>query len=133
VLATALLTVVPLLSCRYYQRYKQIETYRLLSLITGQFDRSISDMPAARRRTLARAIISRYAPGGRDAWGNPIVFYDRETDGRYDYVVVSVGSDGRRDVNEPDDYFRMGATNIHHSPASDIVFRNGLPITEAGK
>ena len=121
------------LACRDYQRYKQLETYRELSLIAGEMDRTITALPAGRRRDAAQQIIRRWAHGGRDEWGNTILFFERQSGGRYSFVVLSTGSDGRPDLAAPDGYFALQTKNIHASPSSDIVFRDGLPITEAGK
>ena len=127
------LLAVSILACRDYQRYKQLETHRMLSLMAGEMDRTLTDLPAARRRDAAQRIILRYASGGRDAWGKTILFYERESGGRYQFVVLSTGSDGRPDIAAPAGYFALAPRTIHASPASDIVFRDGLPVTEAGK
>jgi hypothetical protein len=120
-------------TCRDYQRYRQLETYRMMSLITGEVDRSIDRIPPAQRASAVQQIINRHAKNGKDAWGNPILFYEQQKMNSYHYAIVSLGSDGRADFDGSAQYFVVSRKSIHNTPSSDIVFRDGLPITEAGK
>ena len=71
---------------------------------------------------------------GRDAWGNEIAYAIRPSSAQsMSYVVVSPGSDGRLDFPTMDSYFTMGFADIRGKGRRDIVFRDGMAITEAGK
>jgi hypothetical protein len=80
--------------------------------------------PAA--NSLVRAV-----HGGRDAWGNRIIFMSNEDPAHFIYAVVSPGSDGRLNRSR-EDYFRMGRKDVKGLWDEDILFRNGEAITLAG-
>jgi hypothetical protein len=77
-------------------------------------------------------LISRVA-GGRDAWGRELLFISKPAGRGFSYVLVSMGSDGKSDVAQPQDYFSMPEQIIHGAPWKDIVFREGHAVTRAGK
>ena len=132
--ATVMVAIVSVVGgCRDYQRYKQLETYRMMSLIAGEADRTIDGVATDKRRSIVLRIVERRTQNGRDAWGNPIRFYERRSGMKYEWVIVSCGSDGRPDVKTDSEYFTMREKSIHNIPTSDIVFRDGMPLTEAGK
>ena len=55
------------------------------------------------------------------------------TDNRLTYVVVSLGADGKLDVPDLAEYFQLAESEIHGQPSRDIVFRDGVAVTLAGK
>jgi len=70
---------------------------------------------------------------GLDAWGHEIrVFseFDGETNA---FVVVSPGRDGKLEFVNPEAYFASSRVDIRGLLDRDIVFRNGLCVTNAGK
>ncbi len=77
-------------------------------------------------------VISRIA-GGRDAWRHEFLYLARSTSRGVSYVLVSLGSDGKLDVAQLKEYFNTPEQFIHGMPWKDIVFRDGHPITRAGK
>jgi hypothetical protein len=81
---------------------------------------------------MAKAAIESVSEG-HDAWGRRFAFHIRSAGTGVSYVLVSLGSDGVADYTDPTSYFGAAETSIHSQPARDIVFRDGRPITLAGK
>lgn len=71
--------------------------------------------------------------GGRDRWNDKFIYSSRQVGGSFSYVLVSPGSDRRLESQDPGVYFAMPESEIHGNPARDIVFRDGNPVTLAGK
>lgn len=84
-------------------------------------------------RALSRSAITSEAEG-RDQWGNPFVFIVKDQGSSYSYLLISYGSDDQLDVASPEMYFDDDKEElILGQPQRDIVFRDGLPLKNAGK
>ena len=70
---------------------------------------------------------------GRDQWGNPFLLIVKDQGQNYSYLLISYGSDGQSDVALPAMYFDDKEEIILGKPERDIVFRDGLPLKNAGK
>jgi hypothetical protein len=130
----ALLLVFVITGCglkRGYDRAKQARTFADLQVMAARLSDTISKTGDLSEAQAARTIKS--VNGGRDAWGNDVVFRSRSRDGRISYVLVSPGSDGVLEHPDLDDYFAQSASDVHDDSRRDIVFRDGEAITRAGK
>jgi hypothetical protein len=131
--AAFLLVVMFVLSCSKADRIRQVRTFSDMQTITGEIEALREREPGALGNpSRIRRLIS--ATGrGRDAWNHEYLFLTRTTRTGFSYVLVSMGSDGKSDVADRSDYFSMSDDIIHGRPWRDIVFRDGHPITRAGK
>jgi hypothetical protein len=122
-----------LIACGRLERIKQVRTVADMQTIVAKIEALRERAPSAISDTAqTRSLISSVA-GGRDAWGNELLCFTKATATGVSYVLVSMGSDGKSDVADPQDYFTMPERTIHDEPWRDIVFRDGLTITRAGK
>lgn len=88
------------------------------------------------RRPLDEARIKelvRRVAGGRDAWGNSVLVGVRSTPAGLRYMLVSMGSDGRLDVDTLLRYFDEVPPSVRDDARSDIVFIDGKDVTHGGK
>jgi len=126
--------VLPVLGCGFYDafmRTRQVRSFIYLQEICF-------DIEAARKGTSgyiseheAYSIVNSIH-GGRDSWGNKIIFLPNGRRELFKYVVISPGSDGKLEKTVPE-YFSMKTVNIRGSWAADIVFQDGEAVTLAGK
>lgn len=131
--AALLLAVSLVVSCSKLDRVRQARTFADMQTIAGDIEAlrerepgSLGDPARIQRLISARA-------RGRDAWHHEYLFLTRDTATGLSYVLVSMGSDGKSDVADPREYFSMPEQVIHDQPWRDIVFRDGQPVTRAGK
>ncbi len=124
----ALLLLLLFQGCDDYQQMtKQTPTFANLLNITKAIERvvrsegSISDAEAE----AIISIVTRF-----DSWGGGIIFRARR-DAEFSYIVVSLGRDGKLDVDDIDVYFELPQEDIYHQFDRDIVFRDGKPVTLA--
>jgi hypothetical protein len=130
----AFLLIAPfIVSCSKIDRVRQVRTFTDMQTITGEIEAlrerepgSLGDPSRIRRLVSATA-------GGRDAWHHKYLFLTKPTRTGLSYVLVSRGSDGKSDVTDPSEYFALSERIIHDEPWRDIVFRDGQPVTRAGK
>lgn len=115
-----------------YVRAKQVRTFADLQVITERIDDAISKNRGMIQPSQAREVILG-VNGGRDAWGNEILFHSNVRDGKFTYVLVSPGEDGKLDLASLDDYFGVPVSSVHGLGGKDIVFRDGQPVTMGGK
>jgi hypothetical protein len=131
--ATLLLLAMLVTSCGPLERMRQKRTFIDMQLITQRIEMLRRDSPGSLGNPIKmRALIGSIAHG-RDAWGRSFLFFTRGAKGGPSYVLVSTGSDGRRDVGDESSYFTMPERIIHDEPWRDIVFRDGRAVTLAGK
>ena len=126
--------VLPVLGCGFYDgflRTRQVRSFIYLQEICF-------DIEAARKGTSgyisepkAYSIVNS-VHGGRDSWGNKIIFLSNGRRESFEYVAISPGSDGKLEKTAPE-YFSMKTVNIKGSWGADIVFRNGEAVALAGK
>ncbi|HET9225984.1 MAG TPA: hypothetical protein VFR31_04915 [Thermoanaerobaculia bacterium] len=115
-----------------YVRAKQIRTFADLQTICAKIEQMRSQSPHVLEEPQIAGVIASVA-NGRDAWGNPIKFSVRPSGEGLTYVLVSYGSDGKSAVDDFADYFDLPIRRIEGQAAADIVFRDGKPVTSAGK
>jgi hypothetical protein len=132
-IAAFLLTAPFIVSCSKIDRARQVRTFTDMQTITGEIEAlrerepgSLGDPSRIRRLVSATA-------GGRDAWHHKYLFLTKPTRTGLSYVLVSMGSDGKSDVTDPSEYLALSERIIHDEPWRDIVFRDGQPVTRAGK
>lgn len=113
-------------------RVKQIRTFTDMTGITSRLEDAkaqhqgrLTDVEATRLINLVQS--------GRDRWNYKFIYSSRQVGGSFSYVLISPGSDGRLESQDLEVYFAMAETEIHDDPARDIVFRDGNPVTLAGK
>jgi hypothetical protein len=114
--------------CRFYHEYKQFITFRDMAITAEELDRIVG-MHGLDLDKMNTAV-SRMNKG-RDAWGNELIIYlsaDKKS-----YVLVSLGSDGESEFESAEEYLLLTARMIHQDPTADLVFRDGIVITNAGK
>jgi hypothetical protein len=114
----------------YEHMHRQLPTFVDMMNICGDLDK-LSRGPSGIPPVEARRIILRYN-GGRDRWGTPLIFRQRLAL-TFSYILVSLGSDRKQDVETLDRYFTSPKSDIVYHSERDIVFRNGLPITVASR
>lgn len=123
------LTLVILLGCDAYWRIsRQIPTFADLYSSADELQLlvekhgSVSDAEAYR--------IIRKRNSGLDSWGNPIVFRAKSSP-QFSFLLLSLGSDGKLDVDDIESYFSHPREVIVGQFDRDIVFRDGKPVTIA--
>ncbi len=109
----------------------QINTSVRMSVICDAIERDTRRLDAAAASARARKIVLEHY-GGLDAWHRPLLFVSRLEQGRFSYVLVSVGSDGKAD-RPAEQYFSVPRSDIRGSAERDVVFRNGQWITNGMK
>lgn len=115
-----------------YVRAKQVRTYADMQTIVAKIEQLRSFAPAPPKELQAQAILDSVAQG-RDAWGHLFVFRSRPSKGGFSYILVSYGSDGKPDVPSLDEYFTIPESRVQGNGRKDIVFRDGMPVANAGK
>jgi hypothetical protein len=120
-----------LAGCAKLDRIKQVRTVADMQTIASKIS---AQGPSGRLLNDQEAIhaLIRSVADGRDAWGNEYLYFTRASATGESYVLVSLGSDGKREY-EPDTYFSLRETAIHGDAKRDIVFRDGHLVTLAGK
>jgi hypothetical protein len=120
-------------ACSRVDRVKQARTFADMQTLAGNIEELRRQTPDAPRDTpRMRRLISGTAEG-RDAWGHEYLFLAEPAQVGSSYVLISLGSDGKADVADPREYFRLPESVIHDEPWKDIVFRDGRAVTRAGK
>lgn len=115
----------------FYRRARQLRTFVDMEFISRHVEMMVREHGKLDEADLTQAIHS--VGDGRDAWGNEfILLLDVESDDLR-YLLISRGSDGFLDVADVGEYFEMQKANIKEDYKRDIVFLNGVPLTNAGK
>jgi len=115
-----------------YVRAKQVRTYADMQTIVSKIEQLRSSTAAPLKEPQVQAILDSVAHG-RDAWGHRFVFRSKPSRGGFSYILVSYGSDGKPDVSKPEEYFTLPESRIQGDGCKDIVFRDGMPVANAGK
>ncbi len=68
-----------------------------------------------------------------DAWGREILYQLDNIDDVSRYVIVSLGSDGKLDLQRIADYYDREPNDVGGMPEMDIVIVDGCFINNAGK
>ena len=113
-----------------YERAKQVRTYTDLQVKALEIEaaRDRGELTVRRLRELAAK------DGTVDSWGHEFRLAWRSTGLSVDsYVLLSPGADGELDVDTIDVYFDADVQGVAGKPDSDIVFRDGEAIRNAGK
>lgn len=133
-LSAALFAVIAvcLSACNALNEARQVKTYANMQAIVSRLETSRAQGRDVFRAQSQYAIASE--ADGHDQWGNPFVFIMKDQGQNYSYLLISYGSDGQLDVASPDMYFDDNKEElILGQPERDIVFRDGLPLKNAGK
>jgi hypothetical protein len=109
----------------------QINTSVRMIAICDAIERDTRRLDAATASARAQKIVLEHY-GGLDAWHRPLLFVSRLEQGRFSYILVSVGSDGKID-RPAEQYFSLSRSDIRGLAERDIVFRNGQWVTNAMK
>lgn len=119
-------------ACQEYERIRQVRTYADLQTIVARVEavRSADDETPLESHI---ASVAKSVADGRDAWGEPFIWQVKETGGGWSYIVGSYGSDSKPDVDNPEKYFDIESEDIGGEAERDIIFRDGEPVTRAGK
>ncbi len=110
------------------QLSRQIPTFANLKNMSLTIQRVVDEQSSISSAEAAR-IIGKINMG-LDAWGNPVIFKARQ-DSEFSFVLISLGRDGRLDVDHVDQYFTYPQEDIVGKFDRDIVFRDGKPVTLA--
>lgn len=113
-----------------YRRAKQVRTFANMQGISASVAAAMRDGKMDPAGLLA---IVESVSGGRDSWGNKLVLEVRLLQGERQFVLVSPGSDGLLDYSDIGAYFLLPERDTKGKFEEDIVFRNGRPVTLAGK
>ena len=128
-----LLLALALVGCGFYdayQRAKQVRTYADLQTLARRIDQVFAEHPLSSAEIEG---ILQEVNDGRDAWGNRFIFRSRVVRGKSSYLLISLGSDGRLDVEDASAYFSAPMSRVHGHSGRDLVFRDGQAVTLAGK
>lgn len=128
-----LLSAITLAGCGLsdaYQRAKQVRTYTDLQTLAHRIDQGLAEhsLSSAEAENILQQVND-----GRDAWGNRFIFRSKSDRGKFSYLLISLGSDGRLDVEDADAYFTVPISHVHGNSERDLVFRDGQAVTLAGK
>lgn len=118
--------------CQVYDRYQAIHHQQPTfadMLNTGRAIEAARQKHGSMEPAEIQAIV-RNIRAGRDAWGREYLIAVRQ-EPTFEYLVVSLGSDGKLDVENINQYFTLKEQNILGDHPRDIVFRNGKPVTLA--
>lgn len=107
---------------------KQVRTTSLLQHIHGDLKGSVGEQGEVSFRQLQEVIEGVNA--GLDGWGNDFLFTVAPSGS---FVVLSRGRDGKMDLERLEDYFNVGPRRVQGQYDRDIVFRDGIPLWNAGK
>jgi hypothetical protein len=129
-LAAGIVLVVAVTAWSLYQRGLQVGTFARMQTIAWKLDVSIRGGLRSEPELLS---VVKSVANGRDTWGRKLVLVVRPSPEGVDYVLVSKGRDGKLDLPDFADYFSVGEVDVRHELSRDIIFRNGTPITNAGK
>lgn len=130
VAAIALIITVAVAAWSFRRRALQVRTFADMQVISKKIT---AHLEAGDRSREALEAIVRSVNQGKDAWGNDFVLQIRDTDQSYRYLLISRGSDGRLEVASPAAYFDLQRVDIRRQYAEDLVFRDGVAVTVAGK
>lgn len=130
VAAIALMIIVAVAAWSFRRRALQVRTFADMQVISKKMTAHLE--AGDRSREVLEGIV-RSVNQGKDAWGNDFVLQIRDMDQRHSYLLISRGSDGRLDVASPAAYFDLQRVDIRRQYAEDLVFRDGVAVTLAGK
>jgi len=130
VAAIALMIIVAVAAWSFRRRALQVRTFADMQVISKKIT---AHLEAGDRSREALEAVVRSVNQGKDAWGNDFVLQIRDTDQSYSYLLISRGSDGRLDVASAAAYFDLQRVDIRRQYAEDLVFRDGVAVTVAGK
>lgn len=135
-LALSLLAAaLPVYCCsKDLDRVRQVRTVADMQTIVAKIEAVRGQEPSALKdSTRIRQLISAVAEG-KDAWGHKLIYQTKcAAGGGCSYALISLGSDGKPDLGQEQNYFTLAEQSIHGAPWRDIVFRDGHAITRAGK
>lgn len=109
---------------------RQVFTFANMRIIAERLDQAIQAGAHSRSELLP---IVRSVNKGKDGWGRDFILELRASSLGVEYVLISTGSDGRLDLPTTADYFSLTESDVDGQYRRDIVFRNGQPVTLAGK
>ncbi|MEP0774657.1 MAG: hypothetical protein HRF46_09900 [Acidobacteriota bacterium] len=114
----------------FYRRALQVRTFADMQTITARMNAAIDsgERSQAKLFSLVQSVNQ-----GRDAWGRDYVFDLQATAAGIEYVLISRGSDGKLDLSDVSAYFTLSEADIKYQYSRDIVFRDGVAVTRAGK
>lgn len=122
-----------IVSCSKLDRLKQERTFADMQTIVGEIEAlRVKESLLVSDTSRIRRLISGTAQG-RDAWQHKYLFFTKAKAGGLSYVLVSTGSDGKQDFIDTKGYFALPERVMHGEAWRDIVFRDGQPVTRAGK
>jgi hypothetical protein len=131
VIAIAVMIIVAVAAALSFRRRAlQVRTFADMQVISRKITAHLQT--GDRSREALEALV-RSVNQGKDAWGNDFVLQIRDTDQGYSYLLISPGSDGRLDVASAAAYFDLERVDIRRQYANDLVFRDGVAVTMAGK
>lgn len=122
---------VCLSACNPLNEARQVRTYANMQAIVSRLE-TVREQGKTIFKAQSQSAIASEA-NGRDQWGNPFVLIVKDQGPKYSYLLISYGSDGQLDVASPEIYFDDKEELILGQPERDIVFRDGLPLKNAGK
>jgi hypothetical protein len=118
--------------CGYYDAYmraKQLRAYIDLQSLCRSIDlRNGHALSQKEAEQIVQTINQ-----GRDSWGTKVIYRSRVKGNKTSYILVSLGSDRKADVADLEEYFESPERSIRDEPWRDLIFRDGQPVTLAGK
>lgn len=128
-LALAILSV----GCNGYRQLKeQLPTFANLQDAAIHIERVATETGALPTTEEARKIVAEHLEDAKDLWGSEILYVAR-TSPKQSFLLISLGRDRKLDVPDPSVYFGLESTMIVGDLNRDIVFRDGVAVTNAGK
>lgn len=116
----------------YLVRMRQVRTFADLQTVCGKLSNLQNKRGGSLPADEVAALISSVADG-KDAWGNAFQYRALAAKQKSSYIVLSYGGDGQADIQDVGGYFFAPNKDVRGNAAADIVFRDGLPLTLAGK
>jgi hypothetical protein len=118
-----------------FQRSKQLRTYTDLQIISKNIEKYSSAKPNSSILELNEIIEAHINKlhGGVDEWGMKIQYAVKIDNETIDIIIVSYGRDQQLDVELIRDYFDALPRRSAGAVDADIIFRNGIPISLAGR
>lgn len=121
---TSLLICLP--SCSLGGRQKQIDSFSRVAAAAATLER-------LRAKGVRVDGFPSEVAGKVDGWGRELQVLCGDGEYAGQYVLISLGRDGRADFGSREAYFVMQKEDIRGLLDRDIVYRNGEWVTNAGK
>lgn len=116
-------TLLTLLGCNVDRQRREINTLANLQSLAYALDDEAGGEGAVRSQHF-KLFVETFFRGGKDLWGNPIIFISASDSNKSTFLLISMGSDGQLDVADPLMYYDIDEPlRSPDQGGNDIVIR----------